>query len=198
MKDKYLIAFDVESTGLDQKRDGITELGAVKIGLNGKFIDTFDKFSNPGIKISNFIRDFTGITNYMIKDSPKPYIIIEEFFKWVGEPEDCILFAHNSNFDVNIVCYELERNKKPIINYRVTDTLKWSRKKLNFKSNKLPDLAESIGYKPTKIHRAKYDALTTMKLIEHILKNVEKPENEEDLWRLLLSKSEFFLNIFNK
>ena len=197
MKDKYLIAFDTETTGL-QKNAGMTELGAVKIDLSGKFIDSFDEFSDPGIKIGDYVQKLTGISNEMIKGAPKPYIVIEHFFKWAGKPENCILLAHKSDFDVEVLCSEMENNKKEIINYRVTDTLSWVKKKLDFKCNKLEHLVEEIGYKPLKSHRAMYDSFSTIKLAEYIIKNVEKPESKEELWRLLLSKSEFFLNIHNK
>ena len=55
------IAFDLETTGLDNAKDAVIEIGAVKF-QDGRTLDTFQTFVNPQRRISPFISKLTGIT----------------------------------------------------------------------------------------------------------------------------------------
>ena len=44
------VSFDLETTGLNPKRDRIIEVGAIKI-INGKEVDHRSFFVNPGMKL---------------------------------------------------------------------------------------------------------------------------------------------------
>ena len=47
------VALDLETTGLDQSRDTIIEVGAVKFE-GDRILDTFQTFINPGRSIPEF------------------------------------------------------------------------------------------------------------------------------------------------
>ena len=91
--------FDIETTGKSNINDRITEIGAVII-KNGDVIDTYNTFVNPGIPISEFITNLTGITNDMVKDARTIDQVLPEFFEFIG---DRMLVAHNATFDVGFI-----------------------------------------------------------------------------------------------
>lgn len=55
-----LVSLDIETTGLDEERDSIIEIAAVR--FNGKRKeDEFNTLINPGKHIPDFITGLTGI-----------------------------------------------------------------------------------------------------------------------------------------
>src|SRR5699024_11552999 len=69
LEDHEFVVFDVETTGLSSKYDSIIELAGVKV-KNGEVIDKFERFSNPGEKLSELIKELTGITDDMLVGAP--------------------------------------------------------------------------------------------------------------------------------
>ena len=55
------VCVDLETTGLNPKLDKIIEIGAVKV-RDGKVVDTFSTYVNPGRKLEERIVELTGIT----------------------------------------------------------------------------------------------------------------------------------------
>ena len=165
-----IISFDVETTGFKAEWENIIELGSVKSNCNGKIIDTFSRFANPGKKIPNKITDITGITDDMVKDAESSNKVILDWFSWV-EPGS-ILLAHNSSFDVSFVIKPLLRLEIDWPKYIVVDTLAWARKTFpNLKKHKLGVLLEHIGYVPKgQLHRAVEDATGTLHLAARMMR----------------------------
>ena len=65
---------------------------------------------NPGMRISGFIEDFTGITNAMLKKSPPCEEVMDEFAGFIGSSN---LVAHNASFDrrfLDAECCRISRN----------------------------------------------------------------------------------------
>ena len=55
-----IVSLDIETTGLDESRDSIIEIAAVK--FNGRRVeDEFSTLVNPGKHIPDFITGLTGI-----------------------------------------------------------------------------------------------------------------------------------------
>ncbi len=92
------VAFDLETTGLDPKRDEIVQIGAVRI-LGGRLLrgEIFDQLVDPGRPIPAGSTRFHGITDPMVEDAPPPAIALARFKTFVGE---AILVAHNAAFDL--------------------------------------------------------------------------------------------------
>ncbi|MDU5363520.1 MAG: PHP domain-containing protein, partial [Finegoldia magna] len=86
---KEFVVFDIETTGLSNAKEKITEIGAVKI-VDNKIVDEFNQLINPEIPIPEKITELTSITNEMVKDMPKIDAVLPEFLKFVG---DCTLIA---------------------------------------------------------------------------------------------------------
>ena len=100
------IVLDFETTGLspDQGERAI-EIGAVKL-VDGEVVDTFQQLMYPGKRINAFIEDYTGITNYMLKNAPPCAEVMREFSVFI---EGFNLVAHNASFDSRFLDAELQR-----------------------------------------------------------------------------------------
>ena len=65
LPDDYVV-FDIETSGLNPKKDKIIEIGAIKYKDNKK-IDEFSYLIDPEIKLNQIITDVTGITDDDLK-----------------------------------------------------------------------------------------------------------------------------------
>ena len=104
--DQEFVAFDLETTGLSSRTDKIIEIGAV-ILRDGKEVDRFQTFVDPGRKLEKKIVDLTGITDEMLKGAPSIAEVMPKFLEFCGNR---ILVAHNADFDTGFVraaCKEL-------------------------------------------------------------------------------------------
>lgn len=93
------VVFDIETTGLNNKVNNITEIGAVKV-VNGEIVDKWSTFVNPCEPIPERIVSLTGITDAMVKDAPKIEEILGDFFEFCN---GCVLVAHNAAFDTGFI-----------------------------------------------------------------------------------------------
>lgn len=99
-RDQTFVVFDIETTGLREKTDQITEIGAVKL-QNGAIVDRFSTFVNPCCPIPAEIVALTGITDDMVADAPMPDEAIRNFVAFCA---DATLVAHNAtNFDMRFI-----------------------------------------------------------------------------------------------
>jgi len=73
-----LVSLDLETTGLSPGKDKIIEIGAVKTDSTGKEIGEFNSLVNPGILISDFIENLTGISNDDVSKSLQFVDIVDE------------------------------------------------------------------------------------------------------------------------
>ncbi len=99
LTEKVYVVFDLETTGLDLMNNGITEIGAVKI-KDGKISEQFTTLIKPDYPITEEITRITGITEEMVKDSPKISAVIPDFIKFIDKTT---LVAHNAEFDLKFI-----------------------------------------------------------------------------------------------
>lgn len=97
--DSPFVVFDIETTGLNNKKNNITEIGAVKVE-NGVITDKWSTFVNPCQPIPENIVNLTGINDNMVKNAPKIEEILGEFFEFC---KGCVLVAHNAAFDTGFI-----------------------------------------------------------------------------------------------
>jgi len=95
------IVFDIETTGGNPEKNGITEIFALRYH-KGQIIDTFYSMVNPGVSIPPIVRRMTGITNKMVRDAPPIKAIMPEFIRFIA---DDILVAHNTIGDMKFIRY---------------------------------------------------------------------------------------------
>jgi len=105
-----IVVLDFETTGLSPYcGDRAIEIGAVLI-QNNQIVDRFESLMNPGMRISSFIEDYTGISNKMLRDAPNIDIVMNQFSTFIAQNH---LVAHNAGFDSRFLDAELNRmNKK--------------------------------------------------------------------------------------
>jgi DNA polymerase-3 subunit alpha (Gram-positive type) len=145
--------------------NGITEIGAVKIE-KGVIKEHFTTLIKPDYPISEEITKLTGITQEMVKDSPKISTVIPDFMKFI---EGAILVAHNAEFDIKFI-KRFAGVEEYEINNKVLDTMEMTRKYLpQLRQTNLKVLAEHFGI-VFQHHRALSDAYTTAEAFIELMK----------------------------
>lgn len=66
-----MIVFDLETTGVDVATDRIVQIGYVVTDAKGDIIEEYQTLVNPEIPIPEKASEVHGITDEMVKDSPK-------------------------------------------------------------------------------------------------------------------------------
>lgn len=78
------IALDLETTGLNPKRDKMIEIGAVRVE-DGAETGRFHTMLNPRRELEERITELTGIRGDMLENAPDIVDILEEFLAFCGE-----------------------------------------------------------------------------------------------------------------
>lgn len=159
------VVLDIETTGLDPDCDDIIEISALKC-VADESIDTFSTLIKAPFGVSDFIADFTGITNEMLEAAPVISDIFLQFLEFLG---DNIIIGHNVNFDVNFL-YDtsLKICGHPLQNDFV-DTMRLSRRMFPDEAhNRLSDLILRFGIGTDVSHRAESDARQTHAVYLHL------------------------------
>jgi len=100
------VILDFETTGLSPNYgDRTIEVGAVLV-TNNRITDRFQSLMNPGMKISSFIEDYTGITNRMLSDAPAINEVMQKLKSFIARHP---LVAHNASFDSRFLDAEFGR-----------------------------------------------------------------------------------------
>ncbi|MCD8179950.1 MAG: PolC-type DNA polymerase III [Firmicutes bacterium] len=164
--DSPFVVFDIETTGLSNKTDAITEIGAVKV-VNGEIVDKWSTFVNPCRPIPENIVNLTGINDKMVKNAPKIEEILGEFFEFC---KDCVLVAHNAAFDIGFIKNAAKKSGLDF-NFCYLDTLMLARCMYpNLSNFRLDTLTRHLHVILDNHHRAVDDAKATadvfVKMIE--------------------------------
>ena len=100
------VIIDFETTGISPNiGDRTIEVGAVLI-KEEQVVDRFQSLMNPGMAISPFIEEYTGITNSMLANAPPIPDVIRQLAKFIQQHP---LVAHNASFDARFLDSELNR-----------------------------------------------------------------------------------------
>jgi len=93
---------DVETTGSSPTRERITEIGLVRVDLDGDAVrvDEWCTLVNPGIPIPPEIQWLTGITSEMVRSAPSFTDIAQTLFDLL---EGAVFVAHNARFDYGFI-----------------------------------------------------------------------------------------------
>ena len=167
--DSEYIVFDIETTGLSNKTERITEIGAVRM-VGGEVKDRFNTFANPGMPIPPKITELTGITDAMVADAPSEKEALQAFYDFCG---DCrVLVAHNAGFDTGFIRAAAQRCGMPY-EFTSVDTIPLCRSLYQgLKNYKLDTVATYLKLPPFNHHRACDDAAVLAGIFGHILKDM--------------------------
>jgi DNA polymerase III subunit epsilon len=156
---------DIETTGGNPYRDKITEI-AIYIHDGEKIVREFHSLVNPERKIPFFISRMTGITDEMVAGAPRFFEIARAI---VELTENTIFVAHNASFDYNFIKAEF-KSLGFFFQRESLCTVKLSRKIIpGKKSYSLGKLCNELNIALEDRHRAKGDALATVKLFELLI-----------------------------
>jgi DNA polymerase-3 subunit epsilon len=152
------VAVDIETTGCTPGRNGIIELGAVRIE-DGRIVGTFSELVNPGECIPYSVQMLTRITEAMVADAPP---IAEVFTRFREFAHGAVLVAHNYRFDLGFLDWLSESTSGEPFPRPVLDTLAIARR-LHPQLGKynLGLLAGMYGVPTRPNHRADTDARAT-------------------------------------
>ncbi|GAA4303265.1 exonuclease domain-containing protein [Aestuariibaculum suncheonense] len=156
---------DIETTGGKYNEEGITEIAIYKYDGHD-IVDQFISLVNPEREIQPFVVNLTGINNNMLRNAPKFYEIAKRI---VEITEDCILVAHNAQFDYRILCTEFRRLGYDYVRPSLCSVELAKDLIPGQPSYSLGKLVRSLGIPVTDRHRASGDALATLKLFKLLL-----------------------------
>ncbi len=156
---------DIETTGGKYNEEGITEIAIYKYDGH-QVVDQFISLVNPERDIQPFVVNLTGINSNMLRNAPKFYEVAKRI---VEITEDCILVAHNAQFDYRILVTEFRRLGFDYIRESLC-TVELAKTLIpNQPSYSLGKLVRSLGIPVTDRHRASGDAIATVKLFKMLL-----------------------------
>ncbi len=183
MTESY-VCIDLETTGLNPRRDKIIEIGAVKVE-NNRIVEKWETFINPNRRLEERISALTGICDEQLSKAP---VIEEALPKLLALTENNILLGHRVLFDYSFI-------KKAAVDGKLSferngiDTLKIARKYLiNLESRSLGYLCSYYNISHN-AHRALGDAEATVELYQRLAEEFYEQEKAEGNRSLFVPKA---------
>lgn len=169
--DKFAVV-DLETTGTQREHgDRIIQFGCAII-KNRKVVKTYSFLINPHHNIPQSVENLTGIKNDDVKDAHDFSYYAKRIRKIL---QDTIFVAHNINFDLPFLNYELVKAGLEPLRGKAIDTVELAQIAFpTYPSYKLKDLTARLNIKHLNPHRADSDALVTAKLLLKIIKRLEQ------------------------
>jgi DNA polymerase-3 subunit epsilon len=169
------VVVDTELTGLNEFKDNIIAIGAIKMkGATIKIGDVFYRTVSPSTK--KFRKEsimIHKITPSELENCPKIEPILREFIKF---SKDSLLVGHCIDIDLTFLKREIKSNLREKFDPIAVDTLliyKWLIKKgiipqIYSNINSLEDIALSLVIEVRKLHDALSDAFITAQIFQKL------------------------------
>jgi DNA polymerase-3 subunit epsilon/ATP-dependent DNA helicase DinG len=182
-----IVAIDIETTGLDPRRDAIIEIGAVRFNEEG-IQNEWRSFVNPGRPIPPFISQLTGIRNEDVVHAPTIRSVAAELAVFV---EESPVLGQNVGFDLSFI-----RQNGILVDNPSLDTFELASILLpTARRYNLGALAIELGLPITEdLHRALDDARLTVRVYQELFRRMTEGETAltADLLSEILRLSEPF------
>src|SRR5574341_1089556 len=147
-------AIDIETTGLNEDRDAIIEIGAVRF-KGHRVEDEWSTLINPNRHIPDFISGLTGIDDAMVRQAPRLREVAHELEAFAG---DAPVVGHRVRFDLSFLQRAgLFQYNEVIDTYELASVLMPTASRYN-----LGALGRQLGILLPATHRALDDAKVTM------------------------------------
>ncbi len=161
-----IVALDIETTGLDPRRDAVIEIGAVR--FNGRRVEAeWQSLINPRRAIPRAITQLTGISNEMVSRQPTLEEVRADLEAFVGN--DPIL-GHNVTFDLGFLQPRgLFPNNQALDTYALAAVLLPRAGRYN-----LGALGQALGIPLPASHRALDDARVTHQIFIQLRERIRQ------------------------
>jgi DNA polymerase-3 subunit epsilon len=157
------IVFDLETTGGNPERNGITEICALKV-RDGEVVDRFYSLVNPMINIPPIVRKMTGITNQMVANAPVIHEIFPDFATFIGQD---VLVSHNTIGDLIFLRhFAKETLNRDLSNFFLCTHLLVEKLCPEAPDKSLKGLSRYFNLSGENFHRAEADAIQTLELFK--------------------------------
>lgn len=151
------IVLDLETTGLDPRRDKIVEFAGVRY-YQGRQEESLSMLINPGCSIPPEATRVNQISDEMVADAPSMEHALPQISAFLG---DTPLVAHNASFDISFLKIAYQAAGLPFQN-AVFDTLALCRRAFPGRRNySLSSLKQYFSIETGTAHRALPDVLAT-------------------------------------
>jgi DNA polymerase-3 subunit epsilon len=172
INDGRYVVIDTELTGLDEKKDSIVSIGAVR--MTGGRIDLGDTFYRLVSPRTEMIHE---ITPSEVLEKPRIDAVLDEFLAYCGSD---ILMGHFISIDLAFLDREVRRARRHKLQNAVLDTCSiyaWLRKRNPSRScfaaplngYRLSDIAPCFRIPVDTSHHALMDAYTTAQLFQRFI-----------------------------
>ena len=167
---RIYVALDLETTGLDPKRDAIMEVGAVRFRasfrdgiIHAQVLDKWREFVNPGRPIPIQVQQLTQITPGQVDHAPRFSQVMNHVRRFVGSYP---IVGHNVRFDLDFLrSHDLPLSNPALDTFELAGILMPHAARYS-----LTKLTESLGLPPnSQAHRALDDAVATKDLFVALL-----------------------------
>jgi DNA polymerase III epsilon subunit-like protein len=167
LDDLEYIIYDLETTGGNPERNGITEVCALKY-VRGEVVDRFYSMVNPLIPIPPIVRKMTGITNKMVQDAPLIEDVMPPLLKFIG---DGVMVSHNAIGDLKFLRhFSRVACQHEMKNFFLCTHLLVDKLFSHAPDKSLTGLGRFFGCELGTVHRADTDAELTHKVFVHLMK----------------------------
>lgn len=159
------IVFDTETTGLSPN-DGhrLVEIGCVEIINRCETGRTFHAYIHPERSMPAEAEAVHGLSEKFLSDKPRFHEVVSELIEFLG---DAPLVAHNANFDMAFLNWELKNcGFEPIDMGRMVDTLAIARTRHPGAKHSLDALCTRYGV--DRSQRIKHGALLDAELLTQV------------------------------
>ena len=161
--DRNIVILDTETTGFSFNHDELTQIAAARME-QGKIVEWFITFVNPGKPIPEEVAHLTDIHDEDVAEAPSPSDALADLVEFVG---DAKVVAHNAEFDRTFTTRH--PSGYPLLENTWIDSLDLARIALpRFKSHRLLDLVKAFGA-PLSTHRADADVEATCAIFRILL-----------------------------
>jgi DNA polymerase-3 subunit epsilon len=169
---RYVVV-DTELTGLDEKRDSIVSIGAVRMeGGRIVFADAFSRLVNPEAAFKPESVVIHGITPSDVAGWPAIEEALSDFLDFCG---DDIIVGHLVFLDLMFINREMKKILGATLQNPVIDTFSlfhWLKRKTmqnEYSLTGLFDIARHMGIPVRGAHDAVMDAFTTAQVFQRLL-----------------------------
>ena len=178
INDVCYVAVDTELTGLDEKRDSIVSIGAMRLtGGRINLGETFYRLVSPRTELTASSVVIHEIMPSEVIASPEIDAVLAEFLEFCG---DDVLVGHCISIDLSFLNREMKRLRGAAILNPAIDTLSmyaWLRKRHKTRDcfadplagSRLYDIVKCFGIEANGAHNAIKDAFTAAQLFQRFI-----------------------------